>query len=135
MNLHGPNGFFREFRGSAEDPPVSITVGYEDSKTDNKKLTGNIEIKVVNQYHPDNNVANGRKPNYTLEIIDNAYAGGSLQLVAAGIDTMILNLSKNFGWYDFTVRVKGYQIFEQRYAGHVETGKNSFTDPHMGGVV
>jgi hypothetical protein len=33
-----------------------------------------------------------------------------------------------FDWYDLSVR-----SFEQRFAGRVETGKESFTDPYMGG--
>jgi phospholipase C len=48
---------------------------------------------------------------------------------------MVLDLIKTYGWYDFTVKVKGNDSFEKRYAGRVETGKESFTDPMMGGVV
>lgn len=48
--------------------------------------------------------------------------------------TIILNLNKSHGWYDFSVLASGSNKFERRYAGHVETGKESFTDPVMGRV-
>jgi phospholipase C len=44
-------------------------------------------------------------------------------------------LSKSFGWYDFSLKIKGNELFEKRYAGHVETGKPAKTDPFMGRVV
>ncbi|MEO6316646.1 MAG: phospholipase C, phosphocholine-specific [Chitinophagaceae bacterium] len=125
LSLYGPNGFFREFRGSAGDPPVTVNVAYESANGKNKKLTGNIEIKIVNQHKAD----------HTLEVIDNSYSGRPQTVVAHGIKSTVLNLSKSFGWYDFTVRVKGFQLFEMRFAGHVETGQAGFTDPLMGGVL
>src|SRR5262249_27187694 len=42
-----------------------------------------------------------------------------------------LKLSAN--WYDFTVRVVGLDAFSRRFAGRVETGKHSLSDPEMGG--
>jgi len=47
----------------------------------------------------------------------------------------VLNLGKSSGWYDFTVKVSGADNFEKRFAGRVETGKESITDPYMGRVV
>jgi phospholipase C len=40
----------------------------------------------------------------------------------------------SFGWYDLGVRAAGNTLFSNRYAGRVETGKPSFSDPAMGGV-
>ncbi|MCK7556018.1 DUF756 domain-containing protein [Chitinophaga sedimenti] len=52
--------------------------------------------------------------------------------MAKGVtETVNLPLSKSSGWYDFTVRIKGAQTFEQRFAGHVENGLESRTDPQM----
>jgi phospholipase C len=39
------------------------------------------------------------------------------------------NLEESSNWYDFTVQSAG---FESRFAGRVETGRNSFSDPAMG---
>jgi phospholipase C len=68
----------------------------------------------------------------TLEITDNAYKSGNHTL--KGTSKITLDLSRSFGWYDFTVKVKGFNAFEQRFAGRVETGKTSFSDPLMGRV-
>ncbi len=128
LSLYGPNGFFRELKGNAEDPAVDITVEYTRLATGKNKLTGNIEIAASN--------VSGQSQ--VVEITDNAYKTGKHVLTVAANkrpSTLMLNLSKSFGWYDFTVRIKGNTTFEKRYAGHVETGKASFTDPLMGGVV
>ena len=130
FRLHGPNGFFRELKGNAEDPAVNISVAYHRDRKDSKKLTGQIEVIAGTADH---------KP-FAIEVTDNAYKSGSHKIILnAGAskkqETIVLDLSKSFGWYDFTVRVNGNKTFEKRYAGHVETGKPGFTDPFMGGVV
>ena len=35
----------------------------------------------------------------------------------------------------FSVKAGEFQGFEVRYAGHVDTGKESFTDPAIGGII
>ncbi len=130
ISLHGPNGFFREFKGNANDPLLSVSVGYAKNKISSNKFTGNLSLVLANTAN------NG----LVVEITDNAYKTGQrIIALKAGESNeksaLILDLSKTHGWYDFTVRVKGNTTFEKRYAGHVETGENSFTDPHMGGVI
>jgi phospholipase C len=46
-----------------------------------------------------------------------------------------IHLAKSFGWYDFSIKVKGNSLFEKRYAGRVETGRPGKTDPFMGRVI
>jgi phospholipase C len=46
-----------------------------------------------------------------------------------------IDLSKQFGWYDFTVTVEGSKTFERRYAGRVDTGESGFSDPFMGRTI
>jgi phospholipase C len=131
FSLYGPNGFFRELKGNAEDPLLNISVEYSRDKKDNRKFAGNIEI-----------VAEGinLSKSYSVEITDNDYKSGRHQMLLTPVVSkksavVVLDLSKSFGWYDFTVRVHGNTSFEKRYAGHVETGKSSFTDPFMGGMI
>ncbi|MEP6751066.1 MAG: alkaline phosphatase family protein, partial [Bacteroidota bacterium] len=131
LSLYGPNGFFRELKGNAEDPSLHISIEYSRDKRDAAKLTGNIDVMIE---------STGDEDRYTVEITDNAYKNGVHTMKpaadkAALKDTLVLDLSKSFGWYDFTVKIRGNETFEKRYAGHVETGKESFTDPLMGGVV
>jgi len=41
-------------------------------------------------------------------------------------------LDKGFGWYDVSIRIKGNKEYEQRFAGRIETGKPTQSDPAMG---
>jgi phospholipase C len=130
--VYGPNGFFREFKGNGDDPLINILFGYEYNSAGSKKLTGNLEIKLTN-LNPGNK--------YTVEFIDNVYktpASTTLLDTANSKNAdgdIILNLGKSFNWYDITVKIKGNDFFERRYAGHVETGEESKSDPAMGMVI
>ena len=46
-----------------------------------------------------------------------------------------LRLDEFFGWYDLIVTVAGDAAFKYRLAGHVETGRDSFSDPALRGLV
>ncbi|MEJ0105094.1 MAG: phospholipase domain-containing protein [Bacteroidota bacterium] len=39
LQVHGPNGFFREFNGNGKDPAIEILCNYEVSKLNTNKLT------------------------------------------------------------------------------------------------
>jgi phospholipase C len=125
LRVYGPNGFYRELKGSATDPSLEATCGYERAAANSKTLTGDLTCTVRS--------AGGTAP-YECEIVDNAYQtnGHSWTLQAGSTNTITLHLGRSFGWYDFTLRVKGFDGFEQRFAGRVETGKPSFSDPFMG---
>jgi len=128
LRVYGPNGFFREFRGDVNDPIADIVCRYQLSASDTKKLTGNIELNISNT---------GDSYPLTVEIKDNAFKTGTIEKTvdAANKNTRILlDLSKSSGWYDFSVKIKGHDLFEKRYAGRVETGRHSISDPVMGGV-
>jgi len=124
--VYGPNGFFREFKGSSSDPMIDTFCEYE-SIAGKKSLTGNVVVKI----------RNNSTQKITVEIPDNAYKGKTQTKVLnpKAQASIPLDLNKQHGWYDFSVRVKGNTIFEKRYAGRVETGKASITDPLMGRVV
>lgn len=119
--VHGPNGFLREFTGNSKDPQLSIMCDYEAAK---KSLTGNIVLKVKNE----------SPTSITLTLHDHAY--GSKDIVrtigAKSDSTLIVNLSGNHNWYDFSIHTKGHEHFMTRYAGRVETGKPTLTDPAIG---
>lgn len=125
LRVYGPNGFFREFAGNIADPEIDILCDYQTGFTA-KQLTGNIALKLANK--------SGRA--HQIQIIDNAYkTNNHTKILSAGSsDTLVLNLEKSHNWYDFTVKVSGSD-FTRRYAGHVDTGKHSYSDPQMGGTV
>ena len=39
------------------------------------------------------------------------------------------------GWYDLVITVEQDPTFKYRFAGHIETGRESISDPAMGGLV
>ena len=127
LRVYGPNGFYREFAGDKQEPAVNIACNYEWSKTGSKQLTGNISLVIVNSES---------KP-VTVSITDNSYkAGVQKKTIPAGTTTtIVLNQSTSYGWYDFSVSIPGNIAFEKRFAGHVETGAVSKTDPLMGQVI
>ncbi|MGC4034311.1 MAG: phospholipase C, phosphocholine-specific [Chitinophagaceae bacterium] len=122
LKVYGPNGFYREFAGNAKDPALTVSCEYEKNKTG---LTGNILLKIKNN--------TGKA--VEIEIADNSYKATKQTKSVTASSDIIINLQKNYNWYDFTVGVKGNSTFKKRFAGHVETGKESKTDPLMGGVV
>jgi phospholipase C len=126
LQLYGPNGFYREFRGNNNDPALNFTFEYE--MDEHKNATGNIVIEIGN-----NDLGN----DHTIEIKDTAYNNKTIkiQLASAGSETILLPLGNSHGWYDFTIAIDGGKQFEKRYAGRVETGKESISDPFMGRVV
>jgi len=126
LRVYGPNGFFREFIGSINDPLLQISCGYQASRLSQKALTGNVELKITNldPGHP-----------VDLKITDNGYKSKPVFKKVASEQIIVLNLKSSFGWYDFSVSVKGNPLFNMRYAGRVETGKETFTDPLMGKVL
>ncbi len=118
--VYGPNGFFREFTGNDKAPAIACSVAYSQNS---------IELKIVNN----------SAESHDISIIDNAYKAAIQYRTLTAHDRksaiIRFDLSKNYGWYDFTVRIKGDEIFAKRCAGRVETGLASKTDPFMGRVV
>ncbi|MGY0038663.1 phospholipase domain-containing protein [Pedobacter sp. NJ-S-72] len=57
-----------------------------------------------------------------------------IQLKPQKKESVVLNLSKYSGWYDFTIQA-GDETYSRQYAGHVETGEESISDPYMGGIL
>ncbi|MCC6288965.1 MAG: phospholipase C, phosphocholine-specific [Chitinophagaceae bacterium] len=127
LQVYGPNGFFREFKGTVNDPLLDILCEYESAPANKKNLTGKIALRLKNN----------SKQSLNIEVPDNAYKGkAQTKIVSAGSQaTISIDTSKHKGWYDFSVKVKGNNDFEKRYAGRVETGKASISDPVMGRVV
>jgi len=126
LRVYGPNGFFREFKGSAAAQPVHAKLQYENL-TKIPGYTGNIEIVLHNNSHTDQ----------TVLIADNAYkAAPKTVLLKAGKQQVLrIDTQKYFHWYDLSVTVKNTPHFAVRFAGHVETNSASKTDPFMGQVV
>ncbi|HEY0176796.1 MAG TPA: phospholipase domain-containing protein, partial [Pedobacter sp.] len=69
---------------------------------------------------------------YEITITDHGYKQAAIKKTIAkgATEKLVIDLSSSHGWYDFSIHTTG--SFEKRYAGRVETGKLSYTDPVMG---
>jgi len=123
LSVYGPNGFVRFFNGSIGPSAAVLDVR---SSYDTQGDHGSIEWKITN-------VA-GKQAQVT--VLD-AYTGNSSMQLLEPHETLEDNLSLGefHGWYDLIITVEGDATFEYRLAGHVETGKDSFSDPALGGLI
>jgi phospholipase C len=127
LQVRGPNGFFRSFQGGLTDPPLNITCDYEKGGVLNQKRSGNVMFVLENR---------GTKP-LTLLIKLNVYMPSSkrLMLNSNSKEKLVFDLGQSSGWYDFTIHLEQDERYLRHYAGHVETGEVSITDPFMGGLL
>lgn len=118
LHVHGPNGFFRAYEGGNDIPALKITTAYQTN--------GNIVLQFTNS---------GSKA-LQLTVTDKSYQGGQKHttLAAGAHSQLVWELAQTHGWYDLAVAAAGFNGFAQRYAGHVENGKPSSSDPLMGGL-
>jgi phospholipase C len=113
VRVDGPNGFRREFRGDAK-AHADVRVDYARRRA----ADGVLEIVLANPTSSPREIT----------IRDEAY-GAPLRRVAVQANersTIAVDTAGTHGWYDFSVN-DGSQTF--RYAGRVETGKWSISDP------
>ncbi len=124
LEVYGPNGFYRCFKGSKTDAAAEIMCHYQNAQNITN-LTGNIEI--IAQADGANSFVAELTDHYTKAVQTKAFDSTVARAV-------VFDLKHTQGWYDVTIKIKGNNSFEKRYAGKVETGKEGFTDPMMGGV-
>lgn len=122
--LHGPNGFFRRFKGKTKalhwwttgTPVPEVKEAYDVAN-------GNISLRLKN-------LGTGV---CDFTIVD-AYGGATIKRRVAGGDVadVYVDLRAFHGWYDLVVSVDDDPLFERALAGHVETGRSSMSDPGLG---
>jgi phospholipase C len=126
FTIHGPNGFLRRLAGKPstvhgwnqhERALPDVAEGY-DVANGNLQLrlknpgTARCEFSIVNAYDPST-------------VIKRRVAGGDTAEV-------YLDLRHAHGWYDVQVTVDTDRAFVRQLAGHVETGRDSASDPALG---
>jgi phospholipase C len=123
LQVFGPNGFFREYKGNKNDPKLSLVSSYTAEGGDN--ITGQYKIDVEN---------NSNKM-FSIMVTDNAYQHGKkrIDLKPGEKKPVRVPTVKSQGWYDFTLVAEGNEAFSRRYCGRIELGKDSISDPLMGG--
>jgi phospholipase C len=120
IEVLAPNGFYRRFSGTPNEPPAVVLTALEER---NGSPTGALFVHLHNPT---------RLPQ-ALNVADNSYGAADIsKTVAPGAtETIMLPLESNHNWYDFTVRQANSKSVAQ-FAGRIEAGTPSRTDPLMG---
>jgi phospholipase C len=127
--VYSTNGFVRHFKGDANDPQVQVELRYKDPKKGGKATNDNVYLVVKR-------TAGDKATQFNL--VDNTYGAQPIRFALGKKDSEVvipISLKKSYGWYDLTLKAEGYANFSQLFTGHAEKGKESFTDPLMGGVL
>lgn len=120
IEIYGPNGFFREFQGDV-NAPAPVALRYE---TSGGKPTGNVLLHLSE---------NETRPLH-VHIEDCAYGKSPIHKTIARNESIKLNLHESSGWYDVRITMPDHPNTVARFAGRVETGHPSISDPFMGGI-
>jgi phospholipase C len=118
--VYAPNGFYRSFQGNTL--AVSNVVFNPEIQTCYDPKSGDIHLKV-------HNAGSGFG---TVTVMSNAYRTDgpwTMSIAANSTESANWDLRASGRWYDFTVTSGTWQ---RRFAGRVETGKDSISDPAMG---
>jgi phospholipase C len=116
LRVHGPNGFVRVFRGSA-DSHAEIAV---QDGAQNKELA----LSLTNRF----------ERSCTFHIRDAAYGAGKLSVQVGAGERVALPwpAAASHGWYDLEITVDQDAAFFRRLCGHLEDGLPSRSDPSFG---
>lgn len=119
----GPNGYHRAFAGQAslsraDAARPEIQVCYDAVK-------GNVYA----------HLSNDSQSECTLTAVPDAAYGGETQQAVVGSQCSVIelgwDLQENSCWYDVVVTSSHDPLWRRRFAGRVETGRDSVTDPAM----
>jgi phospholipase C len=122
LSVYGPNGFARYFNGSVAPTSAALTVAVSYDTGARGAISFNLT-----------NPAGG---NLEVSILD-VYTGGTLSRLLHGAQQVQQKfpLENFWGWYDLIITVPSDPTFGYRFAGHVENGEDSFSDPVIGGLI
>jgi phospholipase C len=122
LSVYGPNGFLRSFKGNVGSGAAVLDVVSQYGTQGRESIAWTIT-----------NLANAQAEVSALD----AYTGKSASKLLQSHESFAdeLQLDRFGGWYDLIVKVSGDASFKYQLAGHVETGKDSISDPALGGLV
>lgn len=109
--VYGPNGFLRHFRGKVAQSPVEVEISYVAAQPA-------LHLSFTN---------NGDGP--VLLKFAESYSGTTREFsVPPGATQQTWDATGTHGWYDLSLTGR-QDHFLRRFAGHIETGQPSVSDP------
>jgi phospholipase C len=115
LSLHGPNGFFRRFGGSAQ---TAIT-----AETRRDARDGHLRLRLA--------MSGSGKP-IRIQLAD-AY-GRDREVELHGTREITIDTRDSGGWYDVTLTAPSDPSFTAEFAGRLETAVQLTSDPQLGGA-
>ena len=109
IEVHGPNGFFRAFQGTANSPISPVHCRYQMAYNE---PSGNMVL----------HLSGSEAQPLTVEIEDCAYGAPSIRKTTHDEQTVAFDLGISGGWYDVRVSLHGLPYHVTRYAGRVSIG-------------
>ena len=115
LTVWGPNGFLRTWRGPAKKAGPEVTVRHDGA-------TGHLLLTLANSGSAAVNLT-----------VTNAYGGAAevLRVAAGATVSHTVDPAASGRWYDVKVVSDADTSFLRRFAGHVETGAPSVSDPAL----
>jgi phospholipase C len=119
LSVYGPNGFLRAFQGSVSglrSSQLDVTLVYDAPGNGIRLVIGNLSSRTAE-----------------VRVLDR-YSGESLEIDIQARQTVSKHLSVAdlAGWYDLVISVGSDPGIVYHFAGHVENGKDSISDPALG---
>jgi phospholipase C len=118
LSVYGPNGFFRRFAGGLTTSSANLLV-----QSEYDVFRGGITLVVTNTGEETTEITIA--DSYTSHMRQHVLKPGH------SVKT-VLNLDASSNWYDVLITVDADPTFIRHYAGHVETGEDGLSDPHIG---
>jgi len=125
--LRSANGFYRSFKGGLDDPDFRVSCQYERKGLLKQQASGHLLLVFENSGTEVLNVsvdAHVYEPKLNRKIMLQPQSRAELKF----------DLSKSSGWYDVQVSLNS-ATYLRHYAGHVENGQVSTSDPYMGAML
>jgi len=122
LRVYGPNGFFREFSGK-RDTAIEVTCKPEKK---GRKIANRLNVEVKN--------ISGQTLRLKIEESKYQKKQRVLDLKPGSTESETINTTVSHGWYDFSIHMPGQENPVIRYAGRLETGADSISDPYMARV-
>jgi phospholipase C len=121
ISVYAANGFMRGFKGGIDASSramLDVDAHYNEHRN-------GIILHIRNQ----------AATSATVQVVDK-YTGKRFfkELEAGEAVSKPWSLQRSYGWYDLVVTVAQDTGFEYQLAGHLEDGKDSISDPAMGGL-
>jgi phospholipase C len=127
LAVHGPNGFYRHFRGRpSKDGYIRVALREDPA-------AGKVVLTLRNNAAAEATLSLSVDPRYPVAA--GAARQQTIVLKGGEMREVTLDLAASDLWYDISLSNAADADFLWRYAGHVETGKPSRTDPGIGPMV